>query len=128
MLAVVTAAGATEVTGTVRSARAEGNIVHLTLDDPHAPQIVLLIGWLSHFPTTPDRYYLGKAVTVRGKIQSFHGAREIHVRDASDITVHEAVAPSVVGDANGSQSQIDELRNRVRSLEERVRALEQREH
>lgn len=115
------------VTGTVRRARVDGSVVRLAFDeDPGSVRIILLLGWLSHFPPDPAHYYLGKTVRVRGVVKSFRGAPEISVRDAADITVL-GQSEGAAGSAETAADEIQSLRERVQRLEERVRQLERRD-
>lgn len=114
-----------EVSGTVTSADVEGGVARLRLDDPSAPQVVLVVGWLSGFPPSPEKFYAGKTISVRGALRSFRGTREIEVRDAADITV-VAGAPLSNDTPPGSSAEINELRQQIQQLDERIRKLERR--
>jgi len=115
------------VTGTVRSARVEGSVVRLAFDDdPGSLRIILLLGWLSHFPPDTAHYYLGKTVRVRGVVKSFRGTPEMTVRDAADITVLGQSAGAATS-AGTPPDELQSLREQVQRLEERVRQLERRD-
>lgn len=119
-------ANADGVSGIVRSTRVEGSTVRLLFDDdPQSVQVVLILGWLNHFPPAPEQYYVGKSLTVRGAVQKFHEVSEIAVRDPADITVHGA--PADAPQAADRESEIERLHDQVRTLQRRVQELEPHE-
>lgn len=125
------------VEGSVAAAERVGNVVQLHLGEgPHAFTVSLIIGLLSNFPATPERYYLGRSIRVVGTIRSFKERPEMEIRDPANIQViggsaqpaagasreaavaHQPTPPPALGE------RIDTLTERVRTLEERVERLE----
>ena len=127
LLAFRSGAVETVVSGTVRSAHVDGATVRLDLADADAPQVVLIVGWLSGFPATPEQYYLGREISARGALRSFRGVREVQVRDVADLTV---VSSPTGGDESGAATatEVEKLREQVRTLEQRVQELERGTH
>src|SRR5262249_3394413 len=79
------------VEGTVTAAQRDAGTVHLRLGQtPQDLNVSVVMGLLSKFPPSPERYSLGKTVRVAGMIHSFRGVPEIVVRDPDDIQVVEA--------------------------------------
>lgn len=117
------------VEGTVTAAERDGNVVRLRFGTtPQALTVSLVIGLLSNFPPTPERYYLGQTVRVAGTIRSFRGTPEIVIHDPAHITVVGA-APPAAADRPVPTTPVVEgaaaLREQVRTLSERVRVLEE---
>jgi hypothetical protein len=108
------------VVGTVRSGRLEEGAVHLALSD--GVQVRLLVGWLSGFPAQPEKYYVGKSVSVRGQRRWFRGIPEVVVRDPQDIVVLQTGSDEVAAPEVGSE--VESLRERVRELEREIQQLE----
>ncbi len=124
------------VDGTVTTAQADGNTVHLHLgESPQDLTVSLILSLLSNFPAAPERYYLGKRVRVGGRIRSFRGRPEMVIRDRADIqeldsgTGRAAAEQRGAGsgqpqEASGLQQRVESLGERVQQLEERIRQLE----
>ncbi len=122
--------------GTVSAAEKSGNVVRLYFDPAERDISVALVrGWLSHFPESPERYYVGREIVATGKVRGFHQQTELVARDADDI---EVVAPPTSaplatstppaaprsGYTPSTPAEIEELRQRVRDLERRLHQLE----
>lgn len=127
------------IEGTVASTQREGNVVQLRLGPrPTDLTVSLVIGMLSTFPPEPEHYYAGKAVRVRGTIQSFRGTPEIVIHDSAALQL-VGTAPAVAAQPVAAQpvaatrsadesceQRIETLQDRVRQLEDKIQQLEPR--
>jgi hypothetical protein len=115
------------VEGRVAAAQRDGNVVRLRLGNaPDALTVTLLIGVLSQSPAEPERYYLGTTVRADGTIQSFRGALEMVMHDASRIQIVDMAASSAAPDPQPTTGTETSTEQQLRELHERVRRLEHR--